>query len=184
MGRGTLILRRPGAVASLVLVGVVALDQATKALVRSTMELNSSIPLIGAVLRLTYVRNTGAAFGMMPGRPLVFMTVSVFVLVGIAGYWWRYRPDRIVPVIPLALVASGALGNLLDRAIFGRVTDFIEVPYWPVFNVADSCIFIGVTILVWWLLFGPVDAPEGAEVAPQGSRSPDAPGPRGAAEGG
>jgi signal peptidase II len=159
MGRGSLILRRPGAVAAAIVLAVVILDQATKALVRARMPLGSSIELMAPLLKLTHVRNSGAAFGMMPGRPTLFIIVSLAVLAGVGLYWWRYRPTRLPVVIALSLVAGGALGNLIDRLTSGRVTDFIEVPYIPVFNVADPCILAGVSILVWWLLFGPVDEP-------------------------
>lgn len=174
MGRGALTLRRPGATAAAVILAVVIIDQATKALVRARMPLGSSIPLLGDVLKLTYVRNTGAAFGMMPGRPELFIAVSVGVLAGVAFYWWRYRPHRALVAVALSLVAGGALGNLIDRLVAGRVTDFIEVPWIPVFNVADPCILAGVSILVWWLLFGPYEEPctdevtSGTEATPAG----------------
>lgn len=160
------MLRRPAAVAAAVCAAVLAVDQATKAVVRSTMApVGTSIPLLGDLLRLTYVRNTGAAFGMLPGHPTVFIAVSILVLAGIVVYWLRVRPVRALVVVPVALVAAGATGNLIDRLASGRVTDFIEVAYIPVFNVADSAIFVGVVFLMWWLLFGPAghDAAAGIE---------------------
>ncbi len=175
MGRGALTLKRPVLALAATCTGVLLADRVTKYLVQSRMRLHESIPIIGRVLRLTYVRNTGAAFGLFPGRAAVFMTVSILVVAGVSTYWWRYRPTHPVVVIATSLLAAGSLGNLFDRATVGRVTDFIEVPYWPVFNVADSAIVVGVAMLVWWLLFGPaehnvaagrtaaVDAPDGPD---------------------
>lgn len=151
------MLRRPAAVGAAVLVAVVGADQATKALVRSSMVPGTSIPVLGDLVRLTHVRNTGAAFGMLSGYPAVFITVSLLVLAGALVYWIRVRPKRAQVVVPLALLASGAMGNLIDRALRGRVTDFVEVPFIPVFNVADTAITFGVIALMWWLLFGPAD---------------------------
>jgi signal peptidase II len=116
-----------------------------------------SLPLIGQIVFLSHVRNTGAAFGLLPGYQPVFMLTSIVVLVVVAAYWRRARPSGWPVVIGLALVSAGAVGNLIDRAVLGRVTDFVDVAVidFPVFNVADSAILVGVTILVAWLLFGP-----------------------------
>ncbi len=150
--------RRPAALFASVFAAIVVLDQASKAAVRSVMAPpGTSVPLLGQFLRLTYVRNTGAAFGIFPGRGSVFVTVSVLVLVGVAVYVWRVRPTRKVLVTALALLSAGASGNLIDRLLSGRVTDFIEFPSFPVFNVADSSITFGVSLLVWWVLFGPAE---------------------------
>lgn len=139
---------------------VVGVDQTAKALVRAKMAPpGTSIPVIGDVLRLTYVRNLGASFGMLPGYRPVFIAVSLFVLVAIVAFVVRRRPERPWVVVALGLVGGGALGNLIDRVTFGWVTDFIRIPFdFPVFNVADSAVVVGVAMLVWWLLFGP--APE------------------------
>jgi signal peptidase II len=95
---------------------------------------------------------------MLPGNSVVFMSVSVLVLVGIAVYWVRVRPRHPLLVFALGLVSAGAAGNLIDRAVSGRVTDFIQIPFdFPVFNLADSAIFVGVGMLVWWVLFGPAE---------------------------
>jgi signal peptidase II len=151
------VLRRPAVALAAMAAAVLVLDQVTKAAVRAYISPpGTSIELVGRLLRLTYVRNTGAAFGLLPGHRVMFIAVSMLVLGGIAVYWWRVRPARALVVLALGLLSGGALGNLVDRVSVGRVTDFIEVPYIPVFNVADSAIVVGVSVLMWWLLFGPV----------------------------
>jgi len=153
-------VRRGAAVTAALAVAVVALDQVTKYLVRTNLSpVGTSVPVIGRLLRLTYTRNEGAAFGMLPGGRIAFMIVSFTVVVVIAGYVIRRRPHRPWVVVALGLLLGGAIGNLIDRAYFGWVTDFIQVPFdFPVFNVADSSVIVGVAMLVWWLLFGPESA--------------------------
>lgn len=135
-----------------------ALDQLTKALVRASFAPGETWPLIKGLVHLTYVRNMGAAFGLFPGKQPVFIVVSVVVLFVIAAYWRRSRPKAWPIVVALALITSGAAGNLIDRAwLGGRVTDFLELAFvdFPIFNIADSAIVIGVGILIGWLLLVP-----------------------------
>jgi signal peptidase II len=150
------VTRRPIAVFAAVLTLTLIVDQVTKAAVRAWMgPVGTSIALLGDLLRLTYVRNPGAAFGMLPQQRGVFVAVSFLVILGIGLYIYKMRPTRSVVVVALGFVCGGALGNLIDRLAFGKVTDFIEVRHIPVFNAADSAISIGVAMLVLWLLFSP-----------------------------
>jgi signal peptidase II len=139
---------------------VVAVDQAAKYAARTSLEpLGRSVPVLGDLVRLTFTRNAGAAFGMLPGGRAAFIVVSIAAVFVIAGYVVRRRPQRPWLVVALGLVAAGAIGNLIDRAFIGWVTDFIQVPFgFPVFNVADSSVVVGVGMLVWWILFGPAAA--------------------------
>lgn len=141
---------------------VIVLDQVTKALVRAKIPVSESIALWKGVFLLTHVRNTGAAFGVMPGGRFLFILTSLLVLVFIAAYWRRDRPDAWPVVLSVALVSGGAVGNLIDRVLVGRVTDFFYFALidFPVFNIADSAIVVGVGILMAWLLFGPDPAKE------------------------
>jgi signal peptidase II len=140
-------------------VGTLAADQITKSIVRARMIPGESIPLLQDVFHLTYVRNSGAAFGLFPGRQPVFMLTTAVVMLVIAAYWRRSRPTAWPIVVALGLICAGALGNLLDRLLSGRVTDFFDFTLidFPVFNVADSGIVIGVGILIAWLLLVPED---------------------------
>jgi signal peptidase II len=152
------VRRHAAAITAVVAAAVLFLDQVAKYLVRVYLAPSgTSISLVGDLLRLTFTRNEGAAFGMLPGSRALFILVHLVVLVCIAGYIVRRRPERPWVIVALGLVAGGALGNLVDRVAFGWVTDFIQIPFnFPIFNVADSAIVVGVAMLVWWLLFGPV----------------------------
>lgn len=181
--RAALSIAHPARTFWLIAVATFVVDQVSKSVVRalwnSTEPMDAitqrflapafsaqhSVPLLGNVLTLTHVRNAGAAFGMFPGYQPVFMLTSSVVLLVVGGYWLRAKPTEWPLVIALALVAGGASGNLVDRAVIGRVTDFIYVAIidFPVFNLADSAIFIGVGILIWWLLFGPIPQVEERE---------------------
>jgi signal peptidase II len=174
------VLRRPAAVFAGVFAVVLVLDQLTKQLVRTYMAPpGTTIGVLGPVLRFVYVRNAGASFGMMPGYAPVFMTVTALVLAGVAVYWLRVRPRRALLVVALAVVTAGAVGNLIDRATSGLVTDFIQLPFdFPVFNLADIAIITGVAMLVWWVLFGPAEHSAAVGPATGGDdRQPDDVGP-------
>jgi signal peptidase II len=162
-------VRHGPAYAAAITATVVAVDQAAKYVVRANLApAGTSVPVIGDLLRLTFTRNTGAAFGMLAGGRIAFIAVSLAAVLVIAGYLVRRKPERAWIVVALGLVAGGAIGNLIDRAFIGWVTDFIQIPFsFPVFNVADSSVVVGVAMLVWWLLFGPEPAHEPApEPAP------------------
>lgn len=126
-----------------------AADQLTKLLIVRSIAEGDRIQLIGDVLVLSHVRNSGAAFGALRGfGGLLALAAAVGIAVFVAVVW--RRPSAVVGVAA-ALVAGGAMGNLLDRIARGTVVDFIDFRYWPAFNVADSAITIGAILLV---LFG------------------------------
>jgi signal peptidase II len=115
-------------------------------------------------VRLTYVQNRGAAFGILseaglPYQSLMFSVVSLLALLAIALYAWRMPVQSRLPQTALALVMGGAIGNLLDRARLGYVIDYVDVywgaHHWPAFNVADSAITVGVALLVLDILRNP-----------------------------
>ena len=132
---------------------ILALDQATKFVASRALSLHETIPLIPGMLHLTLVYNKGAAFGVLKNRVPFFIAVSV-IAVGIIAYQLIKRGFRAGDIVSssLALILAGALGNLIDRLIYGYVVDFIDFRVWPVFNVADSAITIGASLLVWHML--------------------------------
>lgn len=162
--------------------GVVLLDQATKLLVDGALELYESRSVVDGLISLTYVRNRGAAFGLLsdaglPYQSLLFTLVSLAALVAISLYAWRLPPAHRLAQGALALVMGGAVGNLIDRARLGHVIDFVDVywgvHHWPAFNVADSAISIGVALLVLDVLRSPHadDAPGRVGAASSGRSS-------------
>lgn len=138
---------------------VLALDQASKAAVQQFLidRGSSSVPLFGGLVRLTYVENWGSAFGLFQNQTLFFIVIGVLVIGGIL-IGQRFIPaHRTTLAICLGMQLGGASGNLLDRVRFGHVFDFVDLTWWPVFNVADSAIVVGVLILVYHLLTSPAD---------------------------
>ena len=129
----------------------VIFDQYTKALVRAGMVVGETIvvhPALSNIFDLTYTTNTGVAFGMFKGAGSL-ITVLAAVVVGVIIYYNRELPAQQRWLrVALGLQMGGAIGNnLIDRPLHGSVVDFLHVHYWPVFNVADSCISIGVAIM-------------------------------------
>ena len=162
---------RPGWLLLLTAAAVVAVDQATKALVRASLPVQRPVWLIPRVLSLDHVQNAGAAFSMFQGQRFVFIGITLVVLAAVAWAWYRYQPRNAWVVVALGLVVGGALGNLVDRSVAGTVTDFIDAQVWPVFNVADSSVFIGEAILVVWLIFFAGKEPRAA-VEAEGAGAP------------
>ena len=139
-------------------IGVVILfDQLTKILVRQWIALGESHTIIQGLLDLTHVQNSGAAFGLLnsvdfPYKPLVMIVVASIALIAIAAYGTQLGFHDRIARLGLALILGGAFGNLLDRALVGHVTDFVDV-YWGeshfwAFNVADAAINIGAALVL------------------------------------
>jgi signal peptidase II len=124
-----------------------AADQATKLILRASLAPGESLPLLPPALYLTYVQNTGAAFGMFPGRQLVFIALSLVISVWLVKDLLHPSTSRTVTAAE-ALILGGAVGNLIDRLWLGYVVDFLDVRVWPVFNVGDSAITVGVVLLL------------------------------------
>ncbi len=145
---------------SIIAVVILVLDQATKLYVDANFRLHESVPVIDNVFHLTYVRNKGAAFGILSDSAVripFFICVSIVAMLGILWYIRRIRNDQKLALTALSLVFSGAFGNLIDRIRLGEVIDFLDVfwrhYHWPAFNIADSAITVGVTLLLidMWL---------------------------------
>jgi signal peptidase II len=128
---------------------VVAADQATKALVRSEISRFEEVELLLGI-KLIHTRNTGVAFSMFSGGGPIVVIVAVIALTALLAFFITHMRRRLI-WLPVGLLLGGAAGNLIDRVRIGAVTDFVKLPHWPAFNVADVCITAGVIVLIYVL---------------------------------
>ena len=140
---------------------VVALDQATKHLIKTGMKMYESIIVIKDIFKITYIENSGIAFGIFNGESHHWVRWALAGIIFIAAvsitvYWAYNRSQGIIFSAACGMILGGALGNLIDRVFIGRITDFIEVGYrnvtWPVFNIADSAVSVGVCLFIIFIL--------------------------------
>lgn len=140
-------------ISALSILTILLIDQCSKMLVHLRLSVGDSVPVIKDMLHITFVSNTGGAFGLFKSGTSLFIAVSVVAIIVIFSLIvssmkrGRFLSDPLFNV-GLVLIASGALGNLLDRVRFGYVIDFIDVRIWPVFNMADISISIGTFLLI------------------------------------
>ncbi len=137
---------------------VIVLDQITKVLVRSKMDIYESIPVIQDFFHLTYVTNNGMAFGInFNGGIYVFTAASFIMTILLLVYLWTERKSSYVLRSALALILGGAIGNLIDRVIFREVADFFDFIFgtyhWYIFNVADSAVTVGMVLFLYYSFF-------------------------------
>ncbi|MDH5668042.1 MAG: signal peptidase II [Nitrospira sp.] len=154
---------------------IIVVDQITKLYIMQTMRLHESIPVVADYFSLTYIRNPGAAFGLLAGssttfRMIFFGLTSIFAL-GLLGTILVRMPERDrMGRLSVAAILGGAIGNLIDRMRYGEVIDFLDVYvgtyHWPAFNVADSAITVGVIFLIIHFAF------EKKEDSPNSSEEP------------
>jgi signal peptidase II len=131
---------------------VIGLDQLFKYLIRTNMALGESIPEHG-FFRFTYGTNTGGVFGFFSNQTFLITVAAVISVVVIILYSRHKMAQSMLVKVSLGMILGGSIGNLIDRIRFGAVTDFIDVGSWPVFNLADSAIDIGVVLLIIYILF-------------------------------
>ena len=143
---------RSAARAAALTLAVVAADQATKALVRANVDLGSRDGVFPGV-ELVHVRNRGVAFGLFSDGGVVLVAIGVASVLALLAFFATHSRRPLV-WLPTGLLLGGAAGNLIDRLRQGYVTDFIDLPLWPAFNLADTCITIGVLSLLY-VLEGP-----------------------------
>lgn len=140
---------RNTAIFTLVAVLSIMLDQASKAVVVVAMEPGRTVTVIPGLLSITHSTNTGAAFGLLRGSgQVVFLAALVLIVMIMAWFFYSREQMGAWSFIGLGLVIGGAVGNLVDRVLRGRVIDFIDLGWWPVFNFADIAIVGGVIIVV------------------------------------
>jgi signal peptidase II len=140
---------RAWARAGLVLAAVLALDQLTKHLARDGLRPGEEDPVFPA-LKLVHVRNEGVAFGIDAGGATIVIVLIALALLGLVLYFARHTARPLI-WLPVGLLLGGALGNIVDRIRDGAVTDFLKIPAWPAFNLADIAITVGVIALVYVL---------------------------------
>jgi signal peptidase II len=136
---------------------VILFDQATKILTKKYMILHDSREVLGDFVRLTFIKNPGMAFGIQLGNKTLFTIFSIIASIVIFIYLLKTKGDKKYVKTALALILGGAIGNLIDRVLYGSVVDFVDVGFgdlrWPVFNVADAAVTVGMIILIAVILF-------------------------------
>src|SRR4030042_5405945 len=140
-------------IAMLLIIISIIFDQVTKIAVRDNMSIGESINIIGNFIQFTYVRNPGIVFGIPVQNARLFTILSVIASIGVAVYLVTHWKDGYGIRISLSLILGGAIGNLIDRILYRQVVDFIDIGIghlrWPVFNLADSFVVIGMGILFY-----------------------------------
>ncbi|MGQ9806673.1 MAG: signal peptidase II [Chlorobiales bacterium] len=168
-----------------IIIAIVIADQLTKYWAKHTLEPIGQIPLIGDWLKFTFTENIGIAFGIDLGGQVAVTVLSVLATIGISIYLYSLRRDNIYYKLAFACILGGAIGNLIDRALYGRVVDFIHfdlyrgyigtyyLSLWPIFNVADIAISTGVGIMFVW--YKRIFEPELATMPSQTPQTPEEP---------
>ncbi|MCY4644752.1 MAG: signal peptidase II [Bacteriovoracales bacterium] len=142
---------------SLGIVGIILTDQITKGVIQSHFSYGDSVVVIDGLFNLTYVRNTGGAFGLFAMadsyvRSVLFLIFPVLACLWLVWLVWTHRKKEILPGIVYSLILAGAVGNLIDRFAYGYVVDFLDFhwknSHFPAFNVADSAISVGAFLLI------------------------------------
>jgi len=140
----------------MVAVLVILVDQGAKILVEVRMEVGQSIPVLGNFFRLTFIRNAGGAFGIFFGGSWFYLVSSILAIALIFYYLRRMSAGHTWARVSLAMILGGALGNLVDRLRCGMVTDFLDFGIgrlrWPVFNLADAAVTVGVVVFLLSML--------------------------------
>lgn len=137
---------------------IVIADQISKSIIKYSMHLYESIPVIPGFFHLTYVVNKGMAFGIdLPIGIGIFSFLSIIISCFLVFILWRERENILLVRIALALILGGAIGNLIDRILFSEVVDFLDFMigdyHWYIFNIADSAVTVGIILMLWHSVF-------------------------------
>lgn len=127
---------------------VLLLDQLAKFFITNQLSFGESLPVFEGIFHLTLVQNRGAAFGIFPHQTSFFILTSIFVIAFILISYPRLKNHSLFLQVGLSLILGGALGNLIDRLTFGFVVDYLDLRIWPVFNIADASICVGVGLCI------------------------------------
>ena len=130
----------------------IIVDLCSKYVITKCLSLNEVIVIIRNFLNITHVRNTGVAFSMLPSSKYLVLGISFIIIVGIIYYLYKNKPKSNVEKVAYSLILGGAIGNFINRIFYGYVTDFIDIKIfsydYPIFNLADTFIVIGVILLL------------------------------------
>lgn len=140
---------------SVIFLAVLAIDIISKLVITNNFPVGRTVPIIDGVIHLTYVRNTGAAFGIFDNSTIFLTVLSIIIVLIVFGAMVYYKPKDMLIRLSVCLICAGAVGNIIDRIRYGFVVDFIDVRIinFAVFNIADCFICIGVFLLVMYILF-------------------------------
>jgi len=175
MSENNIYVKRQSLAVYLTITAVVVLDQISKYIIKTSMNLYDSFNVLGNFFRITYIENTGMAFGIQMQNKILFTVLSIVAAIIVLVYLIRLPNEKFIFRFSLALIMGGAIGNLIDRIAFGRVVDFLDVEFfdisvpafnflfinfpgyamtrWPVFNIADSSVTIGMFLIASFMLF-------------------------------
>lgn len=131
---------------------VVLVDQATKHFVVQHFAVGESVPVLENIFHWTFILNRGAAFGMLEGSRWLFVVIALAVIGGVLYLRKEIEQSGVLACVGAALFTGGAVGNLIDRTLQGVVIDFFDFRIWPIFNVADIAICVGVGLIIWSIL--------------------------------
>ena len=127
---------------------VVLLDQITKYFVVTKMYFEESIPIINKIFYLTYITNTGTAFGKLQQYGSILLIFSVIAILILSLIVFKQKNIPKINLIAFSMILGGAIGNVIDRILRGSIVDFLDFRIWPIFNIADSAITIGIALLI------------------------------------
>lgn len=131
----------------------VFIDQLIKYMVLNNLSLGHSIPIIEDFLYITYIKNTGIAFGLFKNNNIFMIIVISIIIILLLYFYYREKKKSLLLNISIMFLVSGAIGNLIDRIIRGFIIDYINFTFWPAFNLADSLVVIGSFLLGFYIIF-------------------------------
>ena len=130
-----------------VIVLILIIDQLVKYFVRLNMDVNESFDVLGKIMSITYIQNRGAAFSILNGEGLILVILTSIAMAVLIIVMEVYKNEAPLLILSIAMMVGGGIGNLIDRAVLGFVTDMFDFHFWPVFNVADIFVVVGCLLL-------------------------------------